>query len=103
MTSPFHHHERGAMSDQRRARIFFAHGSRCHRCKRKIRAGEDWDVDHVIALENGGTDDDANLAPCCEWCHTEKTTDDHGTASHGKRIATKHVVPKRFKKSKWRR
>lgn len=103
MSNPFQHHARGGMSPQRRARIFTASGGHCHKCKRRLGPGDDWDVDHILALENGGTDDDANLAPCCDWCHVEKTADDHSLAGHGRRMATKHTVPKRFRKGKgWR-
>jgi 5-methylcytosine-specific restriction enzyme A len=103
MTSPFEHAKRRSMTPQRRARIFAAHDERCHKCTRKIRPGEDWDVDHVLALERGGTDDDDNLAPICEWCHTDKTADDHATAGHMRRGYTKHNVPGRFRKAKgWR-
>jgi 5-methylcytosine-specific restriction endonuclease McrA len=92
------------MTPQRRARIFLAHGSRCHKCTRKLGPADDWDVDHKIALENGGTDDDANLAPCCAWCHTEKTADDHATGSDIRNGAAKFLVPKRFRAGKgWRK
>jgi len=102
--SAFSHHKRGSMTPQRRARIFDANGGRCWKCSRKLGPADDWDIDHKIALENGGTDDDENLAPCCDWCHVEKTADDHATAGHGRRMATKHCVPKRFRTGKgWRK
>jgi len=101
--SPFQHAKRGAMTPQRRARVFAAAEGRCHKCTRKLGPADDWDCDHIIALENGGTDDDANLAPCCDWCHEDKTADDHATAGKGRRRFTKHTVPKRFQRSRaWR-
>lgn len=101
--STFVHHKRGSMTPQRIARIFDANEGRCHRCRRKLYPGDDYDIDHVIALENGGTDEDSNLAPCCDWCHSEKTSDDNALAGHGRRMATKHKVPKRFRKANgWR-
>lgn len=100
----FQHAKRGSMTPQRRARIFQAAGGKCHKCGRKLGPADDWDADHVLALELGGTDDDANLAPCCDWCHVDKTGEDHAAAGHGRRMATKHCVPKRFRQSKgWRR
>lgn len=103
MSTAFTHVKRGAMTPHRRARIFEAHAGRCHRCTRKLTAIDDWDVDHVLALECGGTDDDANLAPICDWCHTDKTADDHATGGHIKRVKAKHIVPKRFQRSRgWR-
>lgn len=101
--TPFQHHKRGSMTPQRRARIFAAHDGCCHRCKRKLGPGDDWDVEHILALENGGTDDDDNLGPCCDWCHVEKTADDHAIAGKGRRRYTKSVVPKRYLRSRsWR-
>lgn len=103
MTSTFRHHKRGSMTPQRMARIFEAAGGRCHRCNRKLGPADDYDIDHLIALENGGTDDDTNLAPCCDWCHTDKTADDHALAGHGRRMATMHKVPRRFRRGRgWR-
>ena len=103
MTSTFTHAHRGAMTAQRRARIFEAGGGRCAVCSRKLGPADDWDADHLIAMENGGTDDDSNLRVVCEWCHDSKTADDHALAGHGRRMATKHRVPKRFRKGRgWR-
>jgi 5-methylcytosine-specific restriction protein A len=33
-------------------------------------------VDHVIALVNGGADDDSNRQSLCDDCHKAKTRDD---------------------------
>lgn len=101
--SSFVHEKRGSMTPQRALRIFQAHDGKCHICKRKIGAGESWEVEHVVPLCGGGTDDDANLAPACPWCHSEKTSEDVSQAAKGKRMAAKAFVPKRFKKSRgWR-
>jgi 5-methylcytosine-specific restriction enzyme A len=96
----FVHEARRSMTPHRRAKIFADREGRCHKCKRTLGPSDDWDCDHVLALENGGTDDDNNLAPCCSWCHVEKTADDHETAGHGRRAAVRHTVPKRFRKGK---
>jgi len=99
----FVHDKRGSMTEQRIARIFAANNGHCHVCKRKLYPADDYEIDHIIALENGGTDDDANLAPCCEGCHILKTAGDHSTAGYSRRVYTKHVVPKSKRKPKWRR
>ena len=102
MSNPFFHDSR-KMSPQRRARLFLLLGPNCAVCTVKIRPGMDWDLDHILALENGGKDEDENLQVLCIHCHEQKTSDDHGLAGHGRRMATKHVVPKRFRKGKgWR-
>jgi 5-methylcytosine-specific restriction endonuclease McrA len=100
----FEHARRGSMTAQRVLRIFQAHEGKCYRCQRKLGPRDGYDIDHIIALENGGTDDDANLAPCCDWCHTEKSADDHAQAGHGRRMAAKAFVPAKFRRSKsWKR
>lgn len=45
-----------------RLRVFEAHGGVCYLSKRKIRAGEKWQADHVVALINGGENRESNLA-----------------------------------------
>lgn len=103
MMNPFHHNRRGGMSPQRRARVFAAHDGKCHKCSRKLGPADFWIVEHVHALECGGTDDDDNLAITCEWCLPEKNAEDHGTAGHMRRSYTKHVVPKGFRRGRgWR-
>lgn len=103
MTSPFHHVPRGSMSPQRRARVFSAVGGKCHRCTRKLGPSDFWIVEHLHALECGGTDDDSNLGITCEWCLPEKNAEDHAEAGHIRRSATRHTVPSAFRKSRWRR
>ena len=81
MTSPFSHEPRRRPSGQKMARIFAACDGRCRGpCKRKLRPGEDWDADHIIALENGGTNDIDNFQILCAGCHALKTKADHAAA-----------------------
>jgi len=101
MTDAFNHERRGSMSDQRRARIFLANGSKCHwvkggkmqGCGRKIGAGDKWRVEHGDPLEGGGTDEDANLGVSCAWCWPAKDREDHKDAGHIRRVATRHIIP----------
>ena len=62
--------------DRVRLRVFERHGGICHLSGRKIAAGEAWDCDHVIALCNGGTHSESNLAPALRDKHREKTAQD---------------------------
>lgn len=98
--SSFVHATRRSMTPLRALRIFEERGGRCYLCERKLTAADDWEVEHRIALENGGTDEDDNLFIACTWCHKPKTADDHAQAAKGKRMAAKSLVPKRFKKTK---
>ena len=54
-----------------RLRVFEAHGGVCHLSGRKIRAGEEWDCDHVKALINGGENRDITI-------HAPKKGPSHG-------------------------
>lgn len=79
-----------------KVRVFEAHGGVCHISKRKIRAGEPWDADHVIAIINGGENRETNLAPALKAPHREKTADDVAIKSKTARMRAKHlgVFPK---------
>ncbi len=59
-----------------RLRVFDRFGGTCHRSGRKIRAGERWQCDHVIALINGGEHRESNLAPILVQPHKDKTSQD---------------------------
>lgn len=74
-----------------RTRVFLAHKGICHISGREIRAGEAWDVDHVIALINGGENRESNLAPALRDKHREKTAQDVAEKSKVERIRQKHL------------
>jgi 5-methylcytosine-specific restriction protein A len=59
-----------------RLRVFDRHDGRCHITGRKIQPGDAWDLDHVIALCNGGEHRENNMAPALRDKHREKTADD---------------------------
>lgn len=76
--------------DHVRLRIFRAHGGRCHITGRKIRPGDDYDLDHIIALINGGQHRESNLAPALRDAHRAKTSEDVADKAHGDRAALRH-------------
>lgn len=73
-----------------RLRIFQAHGGRCYRSGRLIRAGDKWALDHVLAIINGGKNDELNLAPILDDSHKEKTAEDMAIKSKTYRMAAKN-------------
>lgn len=103
MSSSFTHEPRKRFTIMQRAKFFEDAGGRCAKCTRKITAAEDWDLDHRIPLEGGGTNDDENMQVLCSFCHDGKTATDHSMAAKGKRMAAKAFVPRRFKQKRgWR-
>jgi 5-methylcytosine-specific restriction enzyme A len=82
-----------------RVRVFERHGGICHLSGRRIRAGDLWDVDHVVALVNGGKHCESNLAPALRDKHREKTAADVAEKAAVYRVRSKHlgVTSKRSK------
>jgi hypothetical protein len=90
--SAFETTPRARLTDQKRAAVFLAGNGCCYLCSRRIWPGEKWQVEHKTALLNGGSDDFANMAPVCNWCHPAKTRQDHAVGRKARHVATKHVI-----------
>jgi 5-methylcytosine-specific restriction protein A len=45
----------------------------CQECKRQGRTTIGYPVDHIVALADGGTDDDSNKETLCVPCHDAKS------------------------------
>jgi 5-methylcytosine-specific restriction protein A len=82
-------HPRKSFSAKDRARIFAQHDGICGISKRKIQAGEEWQIEHRIALALGGTNDDENLYPALVEPHKGKTRLDVRAIAKCKRIERK--------------
>lgn len=80
-----------------RLRVFDRHAGRCHLSDRKIRPGELWDCDHVVALINGGEHRESNLAPALRDKHRQKTAEDvaEKAVTYRKRSSALGIKPKR--------
>lgn len=50
----------------------------CVHCRDKGKINLAEEVDHIVALVNGGSNDDSNLMGLCRACHYEKTLLDLG-------------------------
>jgi 5-methylcytosine-specific restriction protein A len=74
-----------------RLRVFEKFKGICQITGRKIRAGELWDLDHEIALINGGENDEDNLRPVLREAHKEKTAEDVKEKAKVDRIRKKHL------------
>jgi 5-methylcytosine-specific restriction enzyme A len=73
-----------------RLRIFERHGGVCHLSGVKIVPGMAWDLDHIVALVNGGKHCESNLAPALKAPHRVKTAKD---------VAEKSAVARKRKKA----
>lgn len=71
-------------------RIFRTHAGKCHLTGRKIRPGDAYDFDHIIALVNGGEHRESNLAPALRNEHRKKTAEDVKAKAKGDRAAMRH-------------
>lgn len=82
-----------------RLRIFNRCGGICHISQRKIGVGEPWQLDHVVALVNGGQHRESNLVPVLIDKHKEKTKIDVAEKSqvYHKRLKHIGIKPKRRK------
>lgn len=74
-----------------RLRIFEREGGICHLSGRKITPSDAWDLDHKIALCNGGEHRESNLFPALRAKHREKTAQDVAEKSKVARIRAKHL------------
>lgn len=74
-----------------RARVFEAFGGVCQLTKRKIRAGEAWEIDHRIPLALGGAHRESNLWPVLADAHKAKTREDVGMKAKADRCRLKHI------------
>jgi 5-methylcytosine-specific restriction endonuclease McrA len=74
-----------------RARIFETHNGVCHLSGRKIRPGEAWELEHIIALCNGGEHRESNMAPALVQPHKVKTAQDRKIKSKIDRVRKRHI------------
>lgn len=70
----------------------------CQSCSAHGRTQEATEVDHIIPLFKGGTNDITNLQALCHECHSNKTSDDKGhrlkgTCRHGYPYSGNHRCP----------
>jgi 5-methylcytosine-specific restriction enzyme A len=99
--SPISLVSRKVFSTKQRAKIFLEQNGICNICQGKIQVGQAFDIDHVIPLALGGTNDAENLRPVHERCHRgegSKTSDDIKAIRRADRLAKKHhgmTKPKR--------
>lgn len=85
-----------------RLRIFEHHNGICHLSGRKIAPGEPWELEHIIALCNGGEHRESNMAPALKDKHKEKTKADVAEKSRTYERKLSHVGIKSKGRSSFR-
>ena len=74
-----------------RLRIWERYHGICHLTGRKIMVGDKWEMDHIVALTNGGEHRESNLAPALWHAHRAKTRDDVAQKSRVASVKAKHI------------
>jgi 5-methylcytosine-specific restriction endonuclease McrA len=83
------------MTAKRRARILRLRGAVCAHpdCDRT----DGLEIDHIVPLELGGTEDDENMEPLCAEHHREKTRADVKRIAKARRIRKREAGEERRK------
>lgn len=95
---PVQIHKRKSFSAKDRARIFAAHSGVCYLSGVKIGPSDTWDVEHVIPLALGGTNEDENLRPALVDPHRVKSKADVRSISKAKRLEARENGTRRERK-----
>jgi 5-methylcytosine-specific restriction endonuclease McrA len=74
-----------------RLRVFNKYDGICYLSKRKIVPGDKWDLEHVVALCNGGENRESNMAPALVAPHKIKTKQDRATKAKNDHVRMKHI------------
>lgn len=102
---------RKSLSTMQRLDLFLNAKGQCQRCGWRLLPGTRWEVDHVIPLSLGGTDEANNLQVLCQACHGSKTArEDLPALSKVRRMRARHLGAHRpskvmpgARKSTWRK
>jgi len=83
---------RQSFSTTFRLSLFLERKGTCQACHITIQAGQAWDIDHIIPLALGGTNEPNNLQILCRPCHRAKTSNsDIPKIAKTKRLKAKHL------------
>ena len=83
---------RPTFSTSFRLNLFLMRNGLCAACTQKIDAGKAWDIDHILPLALGGTNELNNLQILCSPCHRSKTShSDVPRITKTKRLKARHL------------
>jgi len=92
-------------------RILRRHKGKCYLTHVEIRDGDEWDAEHILALEDGGENRESNLAPALKAPHKVKSAEERkrrakadaaSKAAFGIKKRSRWAMPC-GKKSKWKK
>lgn len=87
-----------------RLRVFNKYDGRCYLSGAIIRVGDDWELEHILAICNGGENREGNMAPALVAPHKDKTKADRRIKAKNDRVRKKHIGIKKARTIKsWRR
>src|SRR3990167_3082523 len=87
-----------AVPDRVRLRVLLRYDRKCYLTGKTIRPGDEWDLEDIVALTNGGQNRESNKAPALKAPHKIKTGRDRKIKAKTDRTVKKHygiVKPKR--------
>jgi len=74
-----------------RLRVFEKHKGVCYLSGRKIMTGDKWQLEHPLALINGGENRESNMAPALVEPHKVKTAEDVAQKAKNDRVRKRHL------------
>lgn len=74
-----------------RLRIFERCNGICHISDVKILPGDEWDVEHIKRLDDGGENRESNMAPALKAPHRKKTGEENSRGKKADRAKMKHL------------
>ena len=80
-------------------RVFDKYNGCCYLSGRKIYPGDKWQIEHIVAICNGGQNIESNLAPVLVAPHKIKTKSDRKLKARNDKIRKRHLgikKPSRF-------
>jgi len=87
-----------------KVRVFEKYEGRCYLSGVVIRAGDAWELEHILALCNGGEHRESNMAPALVAPHKDKTRADRRLKAKNDRVRKKHLGIKKPRTiTRWRR
>lgn len=84
-------HDDQAIPPRVKLRVFTKYDGTCQLSQRRIMPGDEWQVDHIVALWRGGEHRESNLQPVLKQPHQEKSSDEQSIQAKCDRTRKKHL------------